>query len=49
MDEAPIEEQLRLKKNQLTEASRLGDAEQQRQLVVEIVQLERQRQANKQV
>ncbi|MFC6260286.1 DNA primase [Levilactobacillus fujinensis] len=49
MDEAPIEEQLRLKKNQLTEASRLGDADQQRQLVVEIVQLERQRQANKQV
>src|SRR5699024_5453403 len=49
MDEAPVEAQLRQKKNQLTEASRLGDAERQRQLVVEIVQLERQRQANKQV
>ncbi|UIF29911.1 DNA primase [Levilactobacillus brevis] len=49
MDEAPVEEQLRQKKNQLTEASRLGDADRQRQLVVEIVQLERQRQANKQV
>ncbi|MCH5463596.1 DNA primase [Levilactobacillus tujiorum] len=49
MNEAPIEAQLRQKKNELTEASRLGDADRQRQLVVEIVQLERQRQANKQV
>lgn len=49
MDEAPVEEQLRQKKNQLAEASRLGDAEQQRQLVIEIVQLEQQRQANKQL
>lgn len=49
MDEAPVEAKLRQKKNQLAEASRLGDADQQRQLVVEIVQLERQRQANKQV
>ena len=49
MDEAPVEAKLRQKKNQLAEASRLGDANQQRQLVVEIVQLERQRQANKQV
>lgn len=49
MNEAPVDEQLRQKKNQLAEASRLGDAEQQRQLVIEIVQLERQRQANKQL
>ncbi|MFC6288697.1 DNA primase [Levilactobacillus angrenensis] len=49
MDEAPIDEQLRQKKNQLAEASRLGNAEQQRQLVIEIVQLEQQRQANKQL
>lgn len=49
MDEAPIDEQLRQKKNQLAEASRLGDAEQQRQLVIEIVQLEQKRQANKQL
>lgn len=49
MDEAPIEAQLRTKKRALTEASRLGDAAQQRQLVIEIVQLEQQRQANKQV
>ncbi|WP_204119954.1 DNA primase [Levilactobacillus wangkuiensis] len=49
MDEAPVEEQLRQKKNQLAQASRLGDAEQQRQLVIEIVQLEQQRQANKQL
>ena len=49
MDEAPVDEQLRLKKNQLAEASRLGDAAQQRQLVIEIVQLEQRRQANKQL
>jgi len=49
MDEAPLEAQLRDKKRALSEASRLGDADQQRQLVIEIVQLERQRQANKQV
>ncbi|CAJ1227681.1 DNA primase [Levilactobacillus zymae] len=49
MDEAPLDAQLRAKKRALTEASRLGDAAQQRQLVIEIVQLEQQRQANKQV
>ncbi|GEO68414.1 DNA primase [Levilactobacillus acidifarinae] len=49
MDEAPLDAQLRTKKRALTEASRLGDAAQQRQLVIEIVQLEQQRQANKQV
>lgn len=49
MNEAPLEAQLRQKKRALSEASRLGDAAQQRQLVIEIVQLEQQRQANKQV
>lgn len=49
MTDAPVEEQLRQKKNQLAEASRLGNAEQQQQLVIEIVRLEQQRQANKQV
>lgn len=49
MDQAPVDAQLRQKKQQLAEAARLGDADQQRQLVVEIVQLERQRQANKPV
>lgn len=49
MDEAPLEAQLREKKRALSEASRLGDTDQQRQLVIEIVRLEQQRQANKQV
>lgn len=49
MDQAPLEAKLRDKKRALAEASRLGDADQQRQLVIEIVQLEQQRQANKQV
>lgn len=49
MDEAPLDAQIRHKKQALTEASRLGNADQQRQLVIEIVRLEQQRQANKQV
>ncbi len=48
MNDAPLEDQLRNQQQALQEATRLGDRDQQRQLVIEIIKLQQQKQSKKQ-
>ncbi|WP_461244321.1 DNA primase [Secundilactobacillus muriivasis] len=48
MNDAPLEDQLRDQQQALQEATRLGDRDQQRQLVIEIIKLQQQKQSKKQ-
>lgn len=47
-DDAPLESRLKDRKQALAEATRLGDFDRQKQLVVEIVKLQQQKQSNRQ-
>lgn len=48
MNDAPLEDQLRNQQQALQEATRLGDRDQQRKLVIEIIKLQQQKQSKKQ-
>lgn len=48
MNDAPLEDQLRDQQQALQEATRLGDRDQQRKLVIEIIKLQQQKQSKKQ-